>query len=427
MDANGYDLLKLRVRSKLPEDPFRAVLCCSFALMVWISGSLWVDTDRFPRVPFVRGLPNLPSDGAFLEIALIATALFGVVSRRSLAVSLAILGWLVLKDQNRFQPWVYQYGLSALALASSTKRQAWGLARVFIIALYFHSGISKLDVSFCRETGPWMVGALLNRAGIAWRDDSQGWYYLLLPAAESAVGLGLCFRKTRSIALAGALAMHAALLLFLGPLGRRQSGDLIVWNVSLMAEDWILFGGAKTAESEKNRGETVGRAWVRLIFVFAAMLPFGERFGLWDAWPSFAYYAGHVERTEIWIDQEAARDLPIETRRALQKTVEPTWLRLDLVQWSRAVRGVPVYPSNRTANGLAQAIARRLGPSGPVRIVEWSRADRFSGSRDRRVAVGWGPIRRLGERFQLNSTPEGSFGERISTKDSDTILRQQGK
>ena len=399
-----------RLQSRIFADPIRLVLCLSFTVMTAISWPLWVETDRFPRLPFIPGLPNLgPIGSRFLFASLLATSLLGIVNRLGLATSAAILAWLIAGDQNRFQPWAYQYALIAFALVLLPKGRARSLARLFIIALYFHSGVSKLDVSFCRETGPWMVGPIWERLGSGVDHAIAPGYYLVFPFAEIAIAIGLGFRRTRGVALVSALAMHAALLVFLGPLGRRQSGDLLIWNVAIMLEDCILFRSNAFEVGPMEGGERLWEPWVRVLFVFAAVLPFGERFGVWDAWPSFALYAGHVERTEIAIAPEAAGDLPIEARNALRRVGDDPWLRLDPTSWSRAVRGTPVYPSNRTSIGLAEAIASRIEHDSLVRAIAWGRADPFTGKRERREAIGLEQIRRLGNRFRWNARPEGAF------------------
>ena len=414
MDATELADFSKRIRLCIADDRFRVVLCLSFAIMATVSWPLWIETERFPRIPFVSGLPTFgPLGSRILFLGLILTTLFGIVNRVSLVLSAAILGWLISGDQTRFQPWAYYYGLTALSLATLSRRKAWGLARIFVIALYFHSGLSKLDVSFCRETGPWIIGALFSRLGFASEKFGIGWYYLILPGVEMAIAMGLCLKKTRAIALAAALAMHAALIVFLGPLGRRQSGDLLIWNVSMMIENLTLFRSKVGDVVFIRDPERAWEFWVRLIFIFAAILPFGERFGRFDAWPSFALYAGHVERTEIFITEEAARYLTVEARHALVRVDGQPWLRLDLSGWSRKVSGVPSYPANRTSNGLAQAIAMRIEKFPSVRVIEWGRADPIWGTRERREALGLDQIRRLGERYRLNARPEGSFSTHV--------------
>jgi hypothetical protein len=64
-----------------------------------------------------------------------------------------LLTVLVLQDQHRFQPWVDQFLIVGGLLATLSRVQGVVFARWSLIALSFHSGLSKLDVSFCRELG----------------------------------------------------------------------------------------------------------------------------------------------------------------------------------------------------------------------------------------------------------------------------------
>src|SRR5436305_1432729 len=77
--------------------------------------------------------------------------------------------------------------------------------------------------------------------------------------------------------------------------------------------------------------------------------------------PPRALYASHVERTEVFLHADELDAYPFEIRRHARATGPGPWRRLDLTGWSRAVRGVPVYPQARVGNGLAEALAARYG------------------------------------------------------------------
>lgn len=145
---------------------------------------------------------------------------------------------------------------------------------------------------------------------------------------------------------------------------------------------------------------------IGLLLTAALILPFAERSGLWDAWPSFALYASHVERVLIDV-HESDRWPPAVRRRVAPSTDRPgsPWHRLDLTAWSRAERGTPPYPQARAALGVAESLARWGGRPRAVRVILWGPADRFSGLRQREQAIGLDAIRRLGDHFRLNAHP----------------------
>ena len=94
------------------------------------------------------------------------------------------------------------------------------------------------------------------------------------------------------------------------------------------------------------------------------MLPFGERLGIFDSWPSHALYAGGRERTTIYIGS-LPDDLPEGLRIAARGDRIAGWT-LHPSDWARRVRGVPAYPQIRYTNGLAEWIAGRLPGPGQV-------------------------------------------------------------
>jgi hypothetical protein len=377
--------------------------------MLAMSWPLWVESPDFPRVPFVAGLPDPSRPASWAAFALLVGAIAcGVASRSILALSVALLAALVAQDQHRLQPWAYQYLLVSLALAACPAGEALGLARLFVVALYVHSGLSKLDASVVHGLGAQFLAAATRPFGLqpaTWPDPVRTAATLAMPAAELLIGLGLCFKKTRRPALVGAIGMHLALLLVLGPAGLEQSANVLIWNGALIVEDLILFGPTPSPSPSPGRFRLAGLA--RLAMVAAAVLPFGERFGLWDAWPSFALYASHVDRTDLYVSEEDAGSVPEAIRRHLAP--EGEWRRLDLTAWSRSVRGVPVYPQARACHGLAEALAARYRGARAPRVVRLGRAGWLSGRRARDEAIGLDAIRRLGDRYRLNAHPAGAF------------------
>jgi hypothetical protein len=393
---------------------FRIVLGTTTGLMLAVSWPLWTDGGGIPRVPFVRGLPVWPlaRDGG-LFVALIATIAASVfVARRGRARALdaaivPVLAVLVLEDQARLQPWVYQFGLTSLALATLAEADALMLARLFIIGLYIHSGLSKLDVSFADELGLLFLETATHPLGLAPETWPRAWsraLVLAMPAWELAVGTGLSFRCTRVWALGGAVIQHLALLGILGP-GLGHSTNVLIWNVALVLEDLILFGNSSPLRlpwptNGAGRLTTLG-------FVLGLVMPLTERWGLWDTWPSFAVYSSHAERTDVFLDESELATLPPSLQRYATRSPEDPWARLDLSGWSRDRRGVPLYPQARTTNGLAEDLAFRDGRPRLVRVVHWGRADRVSGRRSRTELLGLEAIRAWGDRCWINAHPVG--------------------
>jgi hypothetical protein len=376
--------------------------------MLLLSWPLWVETGAFPRVPFLPALPQATgavSWGVFAP--LVGAVVMSGLSRAwrgwfGLAVGLFVA--LVGQDQHRFQPWVYQYLMTLLLLAGLPGAEGLRYVRWWFIALYVHSGLSKLDVSFCDEMGPLLLRAALGPLGIdptAWAGPWRVAAVLAMPAAEIAVAVALAVPGMRKVGRLGAAALHLALIEILGPVGLGHSAIVLAWNAAMLVEVWVAFGPEIAGEA----ASTWRTLPVKGVFWAGVVLPLGERWGVFDAWPSHALYASHGERVSVLLHRSALGRYPAEVRGQVREVGEGPWLLLDLTGWSRAVRGTPVYPQNRACLGLAEALAARYGGPLPVRVIAFGPADRWTGRRRREEASGLGEIRRLGDRYRLNAHP----------------------
>jgi hypothetical protein len=180
----------------------------------------------------------------------------------------------------------------------------------------------------------------------------------------------------------------------------------------MLAEVWIAFGPDLRRRPEAGRVERASApGWLaRGAFLVGVVLPLGERSGYCDAWPAHALYASHVERTDVFLHEDELSTYPPEVVRHVRATGPGPWRRLDLTGWSRSVRGVPVNPQARACNGLAEALAARYGDHHLIRVVQWGRADRWTGRRTQVALMGFEEIRRQGDRYRLNAHPARDIG-----------------
>lgn len=393
------------------EDALRVVVSLATAVMLGLSWPLWVEPSSLPRVPFLGGVPQSPPVLSWLLFAgllgALGASLFGRWPRWSTAAWGTLLVVLILQDQHRFQPWTYQAIVTALALAVSGGPGGLMLCRFFLIGLYFHSGLSKLDASFLHDLGPFFLNAGGRLAGVdpsQLPDQVRTALVLAMPSFELAVALGLVFRRTRWFALAGAVLIHLILIGLLGPWALRQSTIVLVWNVSVLAQALVLFGwpGRDDSPIETDRPAfRIGSLAVGLLLV----LPLGERLGWFDSWPSFALYASHVERLEFRVVESDAEALDESARRCLFPVPGTPWRRLDLTAWSRSVRGTPVYPQNRANIGLVLGLLGHSAEPITFQVVLQGRARPISGRRDSEEVQTIADLERQTGRYWLNGRP----------------------
>lgn len=407
-----------------PADPgarlrlFRAVIGCATLVMLGTSYPLWIAGGEIPRVPFVPAVPASGVAGSWLVFAAllmsVAVAAIGGLFVRAGSTWVRVLDGmafvigtvLVLEDQHRFQPWFYQFLIAALCMASGSVAKAIRWNRAFVIGIYVYSGLSKLDFSFTHELGPLFLQTLCRPFGVnpgTWSERVREAAVLAMPIGEIAVGLGLVFRKTRPAGVVGAVLLHLTLLAILGPWGLNHSLNVLIWNGALIAEVILLFHGESVQPGERPP-LTILASMTRLVLLVALVMPLAERLGLWDVWPSFALYASHVERVDIYINVDELDGLPASLRPHVAK--DGAWRRLDLTAWSRAERRTPVNPQARSCLGIAEGLAFWKKRPRLVLVRWFSRADPWTGRRESAEALGFPAIRRMGDRYRLNASPE---------------------
>ena len=374
-------------------------------VMMANSWPIWGGTASVPRFP-VQGLEviarNRPVfDNASLAVCLLGltASLFGGRPGRIGAAAAAVSGLtLILFDQNRLQAWFYQMLVLSAVYALWPAASALGFVRFFAVTLYAHSALSKLDWSFAHSMGPYLLSPVLDRLPMTLDARTQAGIVLALPIGEGIFAITLacgCWR----IGLAGATVMHMGLLALLGPWALDHSGNVLIWNVSMLAQAWILFGriapgGKPELDANPRDPQASPRKFspdappaalgiVQLGMLAVAILPFFERAGLWDPWPSFALYAGHVEQLRIDWPAELKSEIPPDFQAFLKP--DQNDVVLDLTLWSRARFGVPPYPAARIHKRLAAWIADTCPDGMPMRATFLSKAHWRTGARTETV------------------------------------------
>ena len=411
-----------------PSEPqltrFRQLLSLASLLMLILSWPLWLPGGPVPRVPFLSPsfvVPSAVSQGITILGGMALVASLGTWKWRTwLALALCALLALVLLDQHRLQPWALQFLVVGLLLSALPPDQALKFSRWSYVALYFHSGLSKLDVSFRDELGPVFLSSLAQLFKIPveqWPAGGRSAAIGAMPLWEVGTALLLLFPFTRRFGVATAAILHLALIGVLGPWSLDHSTIVLVWNGAMLLEVACLFwpcllarrGETDSAPCRQSRLRGAMQIGVKAVFWGSVLLPLGERWGWLDTWPSHGLYASHAERTELYLHDSQRSEWPDDLVAHLEPTGLDEWRKLNLTSWSRAVRGVPVYPQGRACNGLAESLSERRGGPLLVKVVQWSRAELRTGRRKRVECLGAKAIRRQGDQYWLNAhpTPQG--------------------
>lgn len=290
----------------------RLALAASLVAGLLLSPNLWVSTRAYPLTPIWGAVPPLPypADHALLGLFVALAAGVGIARGRAVgwlaAGTLALAALLVLGDASRLQPWLYQYSFMLLALCL----YGWGrvgtadtlnACRLIVVATYFWSGLQKANVSFIEVTYPWLVGPLTERLP-DWASSALLSGAFAVPVVEAAIGIGLLTRRFRKLGVAGALLMHAFIMVCVGPWGNDYNAVVWPWNFAMSAFVLILFWRVADEPSPSTilvPGRSLfspGFAFRTAVLVLFAFMPLFSFFGLWDSYLSSSLYSGASKR-----------------------------------------------------------------------------------------------------------------------------------
>ncbi|MEM7384092.1 MAG: hypothetical protein AAF514_04030 [Verrucomicrobiota bacterium] len=345
----------------------RWTLCAGFFAGIFLSLNLWLTHRTYPHVPFFESLPHPPQAlslillaALILSLALIALETFG---RKPLFVFLALIALLIVLDQNRLQPWIYQYTLGLLPFVwlkgkAPSEDRIHGVlngARLFTIGSYLWSGLHKLSPAF-RElwqdslVTPWLKDSSLKPLALA----TTSW----IGPLEILIALALLVPRLRNTAVLLATSTHLFILLMVGPLGLNFNMVIWPWNICLIALVWILFWKTPDLQWPSLTKSSIAIP-VAVIGILALILPSFSLGHKWDRYLSFHLYSGQQQRLLIGFAPSAVRKLPENLTPFLTPSPWPEYQQLAPDNWAPKDMGVPPVTENRVLIKVCQEVLTR--------------------------------------------------------------------
>ncbi len=402
----------------------RSWIALSALFLLAATWRLWWGQSEFPAIPFSQHLCDVPlAVDRWLCVGLVlslVTSIFASprMAKFAWAVVMLMICGLVALNQHRLQPWVLQLIVYAAILVLCSERRARILLTAFVGSVYIYSALGKFDAQFLHTVGQQFWGGMLEMIGQPNEPERHTSIGLIasLPLSELLIGLGLLFPRTRRVTGVAACLFHLMLIMLLGPLGLNHSPGVVMWNLQFAGQALLLFVVPKSVELPKMQAEEksqLGNLAGTVVAILVILLPLSERVGYWDHWASWALYAPHSSRTEVWVAHAAVQELPASLRREFaavdpHEDPEPLWVRVPIERWSLAETGTPIYPQARFQLGVARALAKRLPSDFMIRVVLRSTARRWDGRRESQEAVGSTEIERAASKFLINTRPRSN-------------------
>lgn len=372
------------VRSSKPTDRLfllRIVITIGYVLGIAISWRLWISDRDYPLTPVFSWLPSIPSPvDALLPIGLcllVITHLFVRNKQPFILLSLVVVVVLSLYDQSRWHPWFYQYTLMLFSLLvindeknEDSATDALNISRLIIICIYIWSGLHKFNSHFYDEIIPWMIGGIIPNV-------PSGITSLIahsIPFIEISIGILLIFKRTRLIAIIGAIASHLFILIALGPLGRDQNQVIIPWNLAMVAFVLILF---KEDDVFSLRSLVMGRSLqAKVVSLLVVVMPFFNAFNRWDSYLSFALFSGNIPKASYYVTPEGYSELPRNVQPYCLKDNASGMYIIDVIDWADSYFHASLYPEPRIYESVANYLAKDL-KKGEMLMVEHERITPF--------------------------------------------------
>ncbi len=360
-----------------------------------LSLKLWGSDRFFPLAPVFEFLPPIPASFDYLLLGLMFLWLVAIAliwrSQKLIWGFLILAFGFSLWDQNRWQPWFYQYlwMLGALSFYpwqksdANNRKASLNICRLIVVSLYFWSGIQKMNVLFLQEVFPWMLEPFSRH----WPESLKQLVNLTgyaVPFIETAIGLGLLTRRFRPISLGLAIAMHLFILLCIGPLGHGVNSVIWPWNLAMIAFLLLLFVRTESITAKSIIGIKNSLPH-KIGLVFFGIMPFFSFFDLWDSYLSAALYSGNIAQAHIFIEESVKKNLPSSLGAHLSKTESRAGYKLNLLDWSSEAVGVPPYPEARFYRRIAHSLCDYATQPNDVILIIEEKADWLSGKRNSSV------------------------------------------
>ncbi len=320
-----------------------------------LSLKLWIGDRFFPTTPIFSVLPSNIYPFDFVIIFLLLGSLIATIlssrPRVPIFFSIFLIGIMVILDQQRIQPWIFQYTFMLLTLGlfswdwkdKDSTNKILNTCRLLVACIYFWSGVQKVNIYFLAEIFPWMISPIVD----VLPSKAEPMLYTLgifVPFIEIGIGVGLLTRKFRNLALIGATTMCFFVLATLGPLGHNWNSVVWPWNIALLTMAIILF-------YKTNAVSLANILWVKndfvhkIIILIFGLLPSLYFINFTDSYISWSLYSGTIARAEIYVSENALNTLPeylqsISTTKDRGTYISPTI-------WSFDELNVPPYPEKR--------------------------------------------------------------------------------
>ncbi len=343
-----------------------------------LSVNLWVGNRLFPLTPCIGLFEIIPYSLNYLLfpvlIILLASEIFKP-NKWSLVLALLILVFFLLQDQNRLQPWIYVYFLILFPFCLApffkiSEKHLIVSLKIIFIAMYFWSGIQKMNSNFVNEG---FSHILINLFKIQNPQIIRNLLPLgyIISLAEIYIAISLMSKKLRNSGVFLAIFTHTFILIYVSPIGTNTNYIIYPWNAAMILLVISLFYQDKNDFKFSDFSDIKATFLTHVYMLLLGVLPIFNFFDKWDDYLSFSLYS---EKSKIFYI--AISDKYIEQ---FDHQFDDYFLKLDVNtsggkvidvnKWSMKELNVPIYPEIRVFHKISQDFCKYNIPNTDIMFL----------------------------------------------------------
>lgn len=341
---------------------WQVVLSLAMLAALAVSYKLWLGQREFPLVPVTEWWPLMPHPfdwilAGGLGLSLVLAAIFRKNRIFPFLVIVLVLV-LALFDQNRWQSWVYFYGLMWLVLMpfgryfhryQDTNRIIM-MGRQLVAGAFVWTGILGLHAFILgNPSNSWIANIA---PGYSYPMGLVGW---LLPTLEIVAGITLLWSRSRYMGIGLAVTLQVLYLLAWGQPHHPSAWISWIQHGSLLVFTLLLFVGRTDHNKRTSFIDCLKVPLYRGVFLLVWLAPALYFTGYWDT--NLAAQLHPVPQQPpviVTVEAEHSIELPPSAQTALKLTDQG--LQLDFNEWSATELNVPLVPESRIVDQLVDGL-----------------------------------------------------------------------
>lgn len=329
--------------------PYYISLCVSLAFVagILVSWPLWIYTPEFPDAPVfpTDEIFQPPFDRIILIAFILLLSLFTFLKNRTWYLwTFLLLAFLLLAgDQNRWQPWVFEYVLilgAGLMYKNDDKKNMFAV-RIILSGIYLWSGLQKFNENYFVDTAYWIMEPWDNFFGWKHRAGIVAW---IIPPLEVVVGIGILFQRTRRISAWILVCMHLFIMFNMGIL-KDYNWVIQPWNICNILLLYLLFIRDHNWEFDAFKKQLRSSVVLKLLFVLVFIMPAFSLFNKWDSYLSSRLYSGNSSNGYAFISENLKNSLPDHLSKLVQYKDSNAYIYIN--NWAMEDLHIPCYPEKR--------------------------------------------------------------------------------